>query len=156
MRLYALLLALYPSSFRAEYGGEMRAIFEERWSRASGAGERLRLLLSAAADVLPNALRVHAGFLAQDARYTLRMLARSPGFAAGQGVLLAGLGALLGAGLAYAGGRAIQSLLAGVSPADVPTFLAAAGLALAMTLLGSLFPALRAARLDPAQVIRSE
>ena len=82
MRFYSLLLHLYPSSFRAEYGGEMRAIFEERWSLATGALERLGLLLSAAADALPNALRVHAEFLGQDARYTLRVLARSPGFAA--------------------------------------------------------------------------
>jgi predicted lysophospholipase L1 biosynthesis ABC-type transport system permease subunit len=73
-----------------------------------------------------------------------------------RGALLAAAGAILGAALAYAGGRAIQSLLAGVSPADLPTFLAAIGLSLAMTFLGSLFPALRAARLDPAAVIRAE
>ncbi|HEV8118214.1 MAG TPA: ABC transporter permease, partial [Thermoanaerobaculia bacterium] len=82
MRFYRFLLHFYPSSFRAEYGEDMTAIFEERWRRESGAPGRLGLLLSAAADVLPNALRVHAEFLAQDARYTLRMLARSPGFAA--------------------------------------------------------------------------
>jgi ABC-type antimicrobial peptide transport system permease subunit len=73
-----------------------------------------------------------------------------------RGALLAAAGAILGAALAYAGGRAIQSLLAGVSPADLPTFLAAIGLSLAMTILGSLLPALRAARLDPAAVIRAE
>jgi len=73
-----------------------------------------------------------------------------------RGALLAAAGAILGAALAYAAGRAIQSLLAGVSPADLPTFLAAIGLSLAMTFLGSLFPALRAARLDPAAVIRAE
>src|SRR5262249_20719423 len=82
MLFYRLLLRLYPSSFRAEYGEDMRAIFEERWKSASGAGERLALLAEAAADVFPNALRVHAELLRQDTRYTLRTLARSPGFAA--------------------------------------------------------------------------
>jgi ABC-type antimicrobial peptide transport system permease subunit len=73
-----------------------------------------------------------------------------------QSTVLAGAGVLLGAGLAYAAGRAMQALLAGVSPADVPTFAAAIVLSLAMALLGSLFPALRAARLDPAIVMRDE
>ena len=50
----------------------------------------------------------------------------------------------------------LQIYLAGVSPADFPTFAAAIVLSLAMTLLGSLFPALRAARLDPVIVMRSE
>jgi ABC-type antimicrobial peptide transport system permease subunit len=69
---------------------------------------------------------------------------------------LAAAGVLLGAGLAYSAGRAMQALLAGVSPADFPTFAAAIVLSLAMTLLGSLLPALRAARLDPVIVMRSE
>ena len=47
-------------------------------------------------------------------------------------------------------------VLAGVSSADVPTFAAAIALSLAMTLLGSPFPALRTARLDPAIVVRAE
>ena len=64
--------------------------------------------------------------------------------------------ALLGAALAYAAGRAMQALLAGISPGDVPTFAAAIALSLGMTLLGSLFPALRAARLDPATAMREE
>jgi predicted permease len=73
-----------------------------------------------------------------------------------QGTALAAAGALLGAGLAYAAGKAMQALLAGVSPGDVPTFAAAIALSLAMTLLGSLFPALRAARLDPSIAMRDE
>jgi ABC-type antimicrobial peptide transport system permease subunit len=73
-----------------------------------------------------------------------------------QGTVLAAAGVLLGAALAYAAGRAMQALLAGISPGDVPTFAAAIALSLAMTLLGSLFPALRAARLDPAIAMRDE
>ena len=62
----------------------------------------------------------------------------------------------LGVLVAYAAGRAMQALLAGVSPADAATFLAAVGLALAMTLVGSLPPALRAVRVDPMTVMRAE
>jgi len=40
-------------------------------------------------------------------------------------------------------------LMMRVGPADVPTFLAAAGVTLVMTLSGSLIPALRAVRVDP-------
>jgi ABC-type antimicrobial peptide transport system permease subunit len=50
----------------------------------------------------------------------------------------------------------MQALLAGVSPADAPTFAAAIALSLGMTFLGSLAPALRAARVDPAIALRTE
>ena len=73
-----------------------------------------------------------------------------------QGVRLAGVGVALGLALAFAAGRAMQALLAGVSPADAPTFAAAAALALAMTLAGSFLPALRAVRVDPVTIIRAE
>ena len=73
-----------------------------------------------------------------------------------QGVLLAAAGVLPGVALAYAAGRAMQALLAGVQPGDAPTFLAAAGLCVLMTILGCLFPALRAVRVDPITAIRAE
>ncbi len=73
-----------------------------------------------------------------------------------QGVLLAAAGVLPGVALAYAAGRAMQALLAGVQPGDAPTFLAATGLCVLMTLLGCLFPALRAVRVDPITAIRAE
>jgi putative ABC transport system permease protein len=73
-----------------------------------------------------------------------------------QGVLLAAAGVLPGVALAYAAGRAMQALLAGVQPGDAPTFAAAAGLCVLMTLLGCLFPALRAVRVDPITAIRAE
>ncbi len=66
-----------------------------------------------------------------------------------QGVILAAAGVLPGVVVAYAAGRALQGLLAGVQPADAPTFLAAAGLCVLMTILGCLLPALRAVRVDP-------
>ncbi len=74
---------------------------------------------------------------------------------AGQGLRLAALGGLLGLGLALAAGRALHALLAGVSPADLPTFLAATTIALVTTLTGTLAPALRALRADPTALLRS-
>jgi predicted permease len=72
------------------------------------------------------------------------------------GVRLAAVGTVLGVSLAYGAGRTMQSLLAGVKPGDALTFATAIGLALLMTLVGTLIPALRAVRVDPTMVIRTE
>ncbi|MBK5256805.1 MAG: ABC transporter permease [Vicinamibacteria bacterium] len=72
------------------------------------------------------------------------------------GAQLAVAGVAVGAFGAYAAGRGLAALLAGVSPADLPTFMAAAGIVGVMTLLGSLLPALRAVRVNPTAVMRSE
>jgi putative ABC transport system permease protein len=69
---------------------------------------------------------------------------------------LAAIGIVAGVVLAYVSGRAIQSLLVGVSPNDGPTFAVAIGLVLATAIAGSVQPALRAARVDPVSVIRLE
>lgn len=89
--------------------------------------------------------------LALGARRTdiLRMVMRS-------GFVLAATGILLGVVLAYAAARAIQTLLFEVTAYDVPTYLAAGGLALLMALVGSLLPALRAIRVNPISALRSE
>jgi predicted permease len=73
-----------------------------------------------------------------------------------EGLLLAVAGIVIGAGLAYGAGRAMQSLLAGVNPADLATFGAAIALALVMTLVGSLLPAVRAVRIDPLNALRAD
>ena len=73
-----------------------------------------------------------------------------------QGALLAGAGVALGIALAYAAGRAMEGLLAGVRPGDAVTFASAIGLCLLMTVLGSLLPALRAVRIDAIAAIRAE
>ena len=74
----------------------------------------------------------------------------------GNGFRLAAIGVLLGIPLAYGAGRLLESLLAGVQPSDFATLAAAAGLALVMTLAGSLLPTLRAVRVDPLTAIRTE
>jgi putative ABC transport system permease protein len=73
-----------------------------------------------------------------------------------ESVILAAVGVMLGVTLGYAAGRAMQALLAGVTPADAATFLAAAGLCFLITLVGSLAPSLRALRVDPITAIRAE
>jgi putative ABC transport system permease protein len=72
----------------------------------------------------------------------------------GAGLAIAGL--LPGLALAYVAARLLESLLAGVRPADPLTFSIAAGLCLITALLGTLFPALRAVRADPTAVMRAE
>jgi ABC-type antimicrobial peptide transport system permease subunit len=73
-----------------------------------------------------------------------------------QGVRLALAGLLPGLALAYVAARLMQSLLAWVRPADALTFSTAAAVCLTTTLLGTLFPAFRAVRADPAAVMRAE
>ena len=73
-----------------------------------------------------------------------------------QGVILAAAGVIPGLVIAYLAGRSIQSLLAGVEPADAMTFAAAGALCVLMTIAGTLAPALRAVRVDPAAAFRSE
>jgi putative ABC transport system permease protein len=74
----------------------------------------------------------------------------------GQGLRLAAIGLGLGLALAWAAGRSLEALLAGVSPVDAATFAIAAGLAVATALAGSLLPAWWAAQVDPLKVIRVE
>ncbi len=91
-------------------------------------------------------VRMALGAEASDiARMTLR-----------EGFRLAVIGVLTGVPLSYGAGRLLESLLAGVKPSDLATFGAAAGLAVLMTLAGSLLPTLRAVRVDPITAIRTE
>jgi putative ABC transport system permease protein len=73
-----------------------------------------------------------------------------------QALVLALGGIIPGIALAYAAGRGMEALLAGVKPGDAASFLAAALLCLLMTLAGSLLPVLRAVRVPPSTVFRGE
>ena len=80
IRLYRLLLLLYPAGFRREYGPEMSAIFADRAAVAGSFG-RFTLLLRAIPEIVGNAFLLHWEILRQDLRYTGRTLRRAPGFA---------------------------------------------------------------------------
>jgi ABC-type antimicrobial peptide transport system permease subunit len=66
------------------------------------------------------------------------------------------LGLLPGAISAFAAGRAVRSFLYGVDAFDTETLLAAGILLLLVCSAACLLPALRAARVDPAETLRSE
>jgi predicted permease len=71
-------------------------------------------------------------------------------------VMLAVAGTIPGVVLAYIAGRSMEALLAGVKPADGPTMLAAVGLSVLMSIIGSVMPTLRALRVDPITALRAE
>ena len=79
MRAYDLLLHVYPTSFRHEYGPEMREVFARRRRGASGAFGRAAVWIETIPDVFLNAALVHFDILRQDLRYVARTLRRAPG-----------------------------------------------------------------------------
>jgi putative ABC transport system permease protein len=71
--------------------------------------------------------------------------------------LLLGLGGLLpGVLIAYAAGRGMETLLAGIRPADPLTVVVGVLLCGSATLVGCLRPAFRASRVDPSYALRAE
>jgi predicted permease len=81
MNFYRLLLHLYPSSFRAQYGEEMSAIFALSLSQSSGPLARCKLWLTALAEISGNASALHWEIARRDLYHSARSLLRSPGFA---------------------------------------------------------------------------
>ena len=73
-----------------------------------------------------------------------------------RGTALAATGIVAGMVIAAGAGRWLQAILAGISPNDPAVYAAAVALVGMMTLLGSLLPARRAARIDPLIAIRNE
>jgi hypothetical protein len=73
-----------------------------------------------------------------------------------QGASLAAAGVVIGVALSYVAGRSFEALLAGVSPADLPTIAGSVSLCLAGMAAGSLLPAVRAVRVDPIEAMRAE
>jgi predicted permease len=74
----------------------------------------------------------------------------------GQGVRLAGLGAIVGLGASAAIGSALRSQLFRVSPFDPLTLGATAAVLLGAALLASYIPARRATLVDPVEALRHE
>ena len=74
----------------------------------------------------------------------------------GQGLLLAGIGVAIGLLLAAAGTPLARTLLYKVSPLDPMTFAAVSTFLMAVALLASFLPALRATTVDPIVALRGE
>jgi predicted permease len=73
-----------------------------------------------------------------------------------QALVMAAVGILLGLVAALAGGKLLQSLLFGVSPADPLTLAGVVVILLAVALTASYLPARRATQADPASLLRAE
>jgi ABC-type antimicrobial peptide transport system permease subunit len=72
------------------------------------------------------------------------------------GMLLSAAGLAIGVIAAVALSRSIGGLLVGVTPADVPTYLAALLFFVFVALSATLLPAWRASRVEPMRVLREE
>lgn len=87
-------------------------------------------------------------------------LGARPGDLAGmvlrQATALALAGGIIGLFLAYAAGRSLQALLAGIGPADPLTFAGILVFAVLMTLAGSATAVYRALHLNPVDALRAE
>ena len=73
-----------------------------------------------------------------------------------RGMILSGIGIVIGAAGAAGLTRLMSSLLFGVTPLDVATFVAAAAFLAAAALFASYIPARRAATIDPMETLRAE
>ncbi len=74
----------------------------------------------------------------------------------GEGLQLSLVGVIIGLGLAVVAGKAMSSLLFGVSAFDPPTLVGTLFVFLVVAAAASLLPAVRASRVDTAEVLRSE
>lgn len=73
-----------------------------------------------------------------------------------EGLLLAACGAAIGLGLSRAAGRALHSILYGLSPTDGLTYVSVLALLAVISLTACYVPARRAARTDPMQALRED
>jgi ABC-type antimicrobial peptide transport system permease subunit len=73
-----------------------------------------------------------------------------------QGLILAAVGSVAGAGLAIVLARSVEARLFGVTPWDLPSLLFSAGILSVVAIVASWTPARRAARVDPVDALRME
>ena len=70
IRIYRALLLLYPAAFRAQYGGELSAVFARRLRDTTNPFALAYLWLEAVTDVFLTAAQAHGDILRQDIRFT--------------------------------------------------------------------------------------
>ena len=78
LRLYTLLLKLYPARFREEYGSPMESLFRDEYREADGIRARIRLWLRALSDL---ALSIPQELLRElwlDLKHSIRIYAKRP------------------------------------------------------------------------------
>ena len=92
--------------------------------------------------------------LLHDLRYAVRTLKRSPGFALVAILTLAGV--VIGVAGSLALSRGLQAILVGSKAGDPVTLIGVALVLAAVAATASAVPALRAARVDPMEALRSE
>jgi putative ABC transport system permease protein len=63
---------------------------------------------------------------------------------------------VLGVGLAIVAGKLVASLLYGISPSDPATALGVAAILFVAGIAAAMFPAWRAARVDPAATLKTD
>jgi predicted permease len=73
-----------------------------------------------------------------------------------EGLLLAAIGGFCGLALSVAAGKAMGSLLVGVSPTDAVTYSGVIALLVSVSLLACYIPARRATQIDPSEALRQE
>jgi putative ABC transport system permease protein len=73
-----------------------------------------------------------------------------------QGLRVSLAGCAAGLAAAVAVGRALSGMIYGVSPLDLPTVAGVVLLVIATGVLSSMWPAIRAARIEPNQVLRED
>jgi ABC-type antimicrobial peptide transport system permease subunit len=74
----------------------------------------------------------------------------------GRGLRLAAVGAIAGLAMAIGGTRLIESMLFQTSGRDLTSLISVTLLLAALVIVGSVVPALKAARVDPMTTLRTE
>jgi putative ABC transport system permease protein len=80
LRLYRLLLRLYPAQFRQDYEREILLAFRREWEWQSGHVGAFLYFMTAITGILLNAPKEHMEMLFDDLRYAWRTFVRGPWF----------------------------------------------------------------------------